>query len=362
MPINIKDLGDDILSDAAQRLHDRLTKIDRTQQLIANGRGILAESSSRLRKYARREKMLFEEEKSSADNIYQESTEKNVAIGLERKIGKSNDILSIEFFELGLIAAKSVGRITLPMGVGTGFHVGHGVILTNHHVLNDPDVAEGAEFELNVEENKVGRARNIVSYSLNPKRFFLTNTALDFTLVALSNDYPDDPPIRSFGWHVLLDMQGKIRVGDPTNIIQHPNGNEKSVVVHNSHFLHLENGTVSEHFCWYSGDTEKGSSGAPVFNNRWEVVALHHKAVPKTNRNGDIVDCNGRAMSKERKEENPEDVAWVANEGIRASRIVQAIKGASINNPLQREIRDNLISLWSKPSAHKRGLYAATGD
>lgn len=72
----------------------------------------------------------------------------------------------------------------------------------------------------------------------------------------------------NFGWHVLLAIQGKIRVGDPVNIIQHPHGEEKAVVVHNSHFLHLENGTNSEQFCWYSGDTEKGSSGAPVFNNR----------------------------------------------------------------------------------------------
>ncbi len=88
-------------------------------------------------------------------------------------------------------------------------------------------------------------------------------------------------------------------------------------------------------------------------------MSLHHKGVPKTNRNGDIVDHNGRVMSKTRLEENPEDIAWIANEGIRASRLVQAIKDVSIRDPAQRKIRDELITLWSAPGAHKRGRMAA---
>ena len=34
-------------------------------------------------------------------------------LGLERKIGNTNDILSVEFFEAGLLAAKSVGRFNI---------------------------------------------------------------------------------------------------------------------------------------------------------------------------------------------------------------------------------------------------------
>lgn len=64
-------------------------------------------------------------------------------------------------------------------------------------------------------------------------------------------------------------------------------------------------------------------------------------------------------MSKTRLEKNHEDIAWVANEGIRASRLVQAIKDASIGDPTQRKIRDELITLWSAPAAHKRGRNAA---
>ena len=363
MPFNIKDFGDKVLAEAALRASKRLKKIDRTQRLIANGRGILAESKSRLREFSRRQEMLLDEEVKSGVPKDQGHPNHRAELGFERKIGKSDDILSVEFFEAGLLAAKSVGRFNVLFGdsFGTGFHVGHQVVITNHHVFNDPSQADACEFELNVEENKLGNAKKILGYSLDPGRFFLTNKELDFTLIAVSDPIGHNQPIDDFGWHVLLSIQGKIRVGDPVNIIQHPNGQEKAVVVHNSHFLHLENGTNFEQFCWYSGDTKEGSSGAPVFNNRWEVVALHHKAVPKTNRNGDIVDRNGRAMSKTRLEENPKDIAWVANEGIRASRLVQAIKEASISDPTQREIRDELVTLWSAPAAHKRGQKAAEG-
>ena len=361
MPINIKDLGDKVLSAAASRVSHRLEKIDRAQKLIASGRGILAESTKRLKQYSLRQEMLMKEEMRAGATIETNPSGDAAELGLERKIGKTDDKLSIEFLEAGLLASKSIGRISVLFGdsYGTGFHVGHHVVITNHHVFNDPSQATACEFELNVEENKLGRAKRIHSYSLDPGRFFLTNKALDFTLVAVSDPVGENPPIDHFGWHVLMDVQGKIRIGDPVNIIQHPSGNDKALVVHNSHFLHLENGTDAEQYCWYTGDTEEGSSGAPVFNNRWEVVALHHKAIPKTNRNGDIVDHNGRAMSKQRVAENPEEIAWIANEGIRASRLVQAIKAATIGEAEQRIIRDKLIELWSAPGAHKRGRKAA---
>jgi endonuclease G len=364
MPLNIIDFGDNILSEAAMRVSKRLKKIDRAQRLIANGRGILAESKSRLEEFKRRQQIILAEEASSSVLSDKEMAAGRDELGLERKIGKTNDILSVEFLEAGLLASKSIGRLNVLFGdaSGTAFHVGHQVLITNHHVFNDPGFAEACEFELNVEENKIGAPKKIYGYSLAPGRFFLANKELDFTLVAFTDPIGDSPPIDSFGWHVLLDVQGKIRIGDPVNIIQHPNGNEKAIVVHNSHFLHLENGTNSEHFCWYSGDTKKGSSGSPVFNNRWEVVALHHKAVPKTNRNGDIVDRNGRVMSKRRVEETPEDIAWLANEGIRASRLVQAIREASITDADQRKIRDDLLALWSAPAAHKRARKAAEGS
>lgn len=358
MPLNIKELGDTILVEAASRISSKLKKINNTQRLISDGKAVLAESDSRLRAFYDRQKKLLKEKDFDIFGEINESDQKS-KVGFERKIGSTNDILPIEFFEVGLLAAKSVGLLRLfGSEFGTGFHVGHQMIMTNHHVVKNLSEAKNCEFELNVEENRFGRAKNIHTYYLDPDRFFLTNEDLDFTLIAVSDD-GSNPPLDKFGWQVLLDVQGKIRIGDPVNIIQHPNGNDKAIVVHNSNLLHLENGTDIDKYCYYSGDTEEGSSGSPVFNNRWEIIALHHKAVPKTDRNGSIVDSNGRAMSEKRYKENPEEIAYEANEGIRVSRLVQAIKDSAINDPAQKRIRDDLIKLWNEPAAHKLGLKAA---
>jgi hypothetical protein len=146
MPFNIDDLGDEFLSEAASRISKRLKKIDRTLHLIANGRGYLAESKSRRKVFKHRQKMLLAEEINTAVFSDRETPGGRDELGLERNIGKTNDILSIEFLEAGLLAARSVGRITVLFGdsSGTAFHVGHQVVITNHHVLSDPGLTETA--------------------------------------------------------------------------------------------------------------------------------------------------------------------------------------------------------------------------
>ena len=54
----------------------------------------------------------------------------------------------------------------------------------------------------------------------------------------------------------------------------------------------------------YTADTEPGSSGSPVFNNTWKLIALHHSA-------GD---------------QDPTTGQWVDNEGVRIDRIIEHIK------------------------------------
>ena len=59
------------------------------------------------------------------------------------------------------------------------------------------------------------------------------------------------------------------------NIVEHPNGWIKKLVVR-------ENRLVArlDQVLHYEADTEPGSSGSPVFNDGWEVIALHHWGEP----------------------------------------------------------------------------------
>ena len=355
MSINVHDFKDRALVKAVERVSGVIDTINTNRKLIKKGLGFLAETEERLTAFFERQPELAQELVSvdAAPENLSFSSHRDSEKELERKIGSTNNILSIEFLELGLLAAKSVGRFTNGVDFSTGFHVGNQILITNNHVIKSRDEAREWQFELNVEDNKFGPAKEQYSYSLVPEKFFLTNEEYDFTLVAVSNS-TELPSIETFGWHALLDVKGKILIGQPVNIIQHPNGNNKAVVVHDSCLLYLDDADIDmEKYCLYSSDTEEGSSGSPVFNNQWEIVALHHKAIPKTDKNGNLVDQNGRQIS------NYKDKVYVANEGIRVSRLVQAIKNFVFDNSEETKIRDELIKLWSEPGAHQRGLKKA---
>lgn len=346
MSINVHDFEDRALDKAVQRVSGVIDTINTNRKLIKKGLGFLAETEERLTAFLDRQQARID---TAPENLFFTS-HRDSEKELERKIGSTNNILSIEFLELGLLAAKSVGRFTNGVDFGTGFHVGNQILITNNHVIQSLDEAREWQFELNVEDNRFGPAKEQYSYSLAPERFFLTNEEYDFTLVAVSNS-AESPPIETFGWHALLDVKGKILIGQPVNIIQHPNGNNKAVVVHDSCLLYLDDEDIDmEKYCLYSSDTEEGSSGSPVFNSKWEIVALHHKAIPKTDKNGNLIDGNGRQISSDK------DKVYVANEGIRVSRLVQAIKDSVFDNSEEAKIRDELIKLWSEPGAHQRGL------
>ena len=84
----------------------------------------------------------------------------------------------------------------------------------------------------------------------------------------------------------------------------------------------------ANNFLYYTADTEQGSSGAPVFNDQWYVVALHRQAIART-----AVDQATGEVVILRKDGQPalitdpdDEIAWVSNEGIRVSRILAQLE------------------------------------
>ena len=261
---------------------------------------------------------------------------------LERVIGVTRDFLAIDFFAKGTVASRAVCRIVTRLsggrrGLGTGFMVTRSLLITNHHVLESEDVAKRSVAEFNYQLGDGGVQLPIERFNLNPDAFFLTDKDLDFALVAVEPRSANGSALASFGYCPLIGAEGKILVRDPVNIIQHPKGDLKQIAIRNNTLLDLPEQPPLDKFAHYETDTEEGSSGSPVFNDQWEVIALHHSGVPRTNATGQILDRNGNPWPSGG---DPDDIDWISNEGIRTSRLVAFIKAAQVQEhekPLQAD-------------------------
>lgn len=223
---------------------------------------------------------------------------------LERILGDS-DLQPSRFLADGNRVRRTVGRIVVqsPSSLGTGFMVSPELMLTNNHVVFSPDSARGAIIQFDYQELEPGKIDRVQAYPLRPDRFFLTDAMLDFTLVAVEPVNEDGFDVRNRGWNQLIKQSGKAITNDRVNIIQHPNGRPQEISVRANKIL----GPPVDNFLHYSTDTQPGSSGSPVYNDEWQVAALHHAGVP-------ILDNNGNVTG------------WRANEGVRISSIMSFIE------------------------------------
>jgi len=239
-------------------------------------------------------------------------------IGIERVIGRP-DFLGVAFLERGLATSRFVGRVNLrdpagrTLGFGTGFMVSPRLLLTNHHVLPDAAAARTSTIEFDYQRDGVGRLLPIKPFALLPDLFFLADAALDYALVAVAERSADGTGIGGFGWSRLIGSEGKILLGESMNLVQHPGGEPKQIVLRANELVDLFGD-----FAHYVSDTQPGSSGSPVYNDQWEVVALHHSGVPRT-ADGKILRKDGAPWSEG---DDPDEIDWIANEGIRVSSLV----------------------------------------
>lgn len=256
----------------------------------------------------------------------------------ERVIGETRDFLSTDFLSGGVRVSRAVARIVTKLdggrvSYGTGFLVSPSLLLTNHHVLTSREDAarSTAEFDYALED---GNPLTRQIFELQPDRFFLNHKPLDYALVAVAPKSAAGKPLSTYGCCWLIGREGKISLGESANIIQHPKGEMRQVVVRENALVDLRNKPDDdpkiENFLFYNGDTEPGSSGSAVFNDQWEVVGLHHSGVPDTDGQGNWLDLDGRIW---RKGQDPARIKWVANEGVRISRLLAHVAAAKIDEP-----------------------------
>ena len=227
-----------------------------------------------------------------------------VVEALEKITGASSTLLPINFLEMGLKKAKSVARvlITRPNGTeaGTGFLLPNNLFLTNNHVIGDLATAQIAKIQFDYEQSITGMAVVPTEFMLDPvpPKNFATSVKNDWTVIRIKGD-------ANAGFGAIDLIPTTVNKNDFVNIIQHPGGLYKQIGMYHNMVTYCDNEIIQ-----YLTDTEPGSSGAPVFNSQWEVVALHHS--------GGMLPVPGTKQT------------LLRNEGININVVIDGIKAANL--------------------------------
>lgn len=231
--------------------------------------------------------------------------------GPEAIQGSTLDFVGVAFLERGRRAADAVGRVAFLNGraQGTGFMVAPRLFLTNHHVIESASAAGRMQIQFDYEYNLSDQERDCTSFFFDPDLCFVTDgiRGLDFTLIGVGERRSGRRALEEFGYLPLSDADDKHALGEFANLIQHPDGRYKELVLRENHLVSRDETAQVLH---YVADTEQGSSGSPVFNNEWQTIALHHWGGPWR----EVMSMSGQPLSRE------------VNEGIRISAIVGALR------------------------------------
>ncbi|HVH26187.1 MAG TPA: serine protease [Vicinamibacterales bacterium] len=224
-----------------------------------------------------------------------------------RLIHGADGFQTLQWYRRGLDCCAAVARIETDSGrgIGTGWLVRSGeclpgggselLLMTNAHVISPADrpfrgallPAEAiAHFQLS--ETRIGLGDVVWSSPAD---------CLDCTLVRLKTQ-PSVAPL------ALSASPVEMREPPPRMyMIGYPGGRDVQFSLQDNHLV-----GVNDRLLHYRTPTEGGSSGSPVFNASWEVVALHHAGSSTLSR------IDGRAGTYE------------ANEGIRLSALLSAAR------------------------------------
>ncbi|MFF3722993.1 trypsin-like serine peptidase [Streptomyces erythrochromogenes] len=240
---------------------------------------------------------------------------------LERVIGLTKDLQPWSFLPRGARAAATVARISILRGGlerphGTGFLVSPRLLLTNHHVLPDEATARRCFLEFNAQVTIDNAPDAAIRFTLDPDTFFTADRHLDYALVAVVPAADGALAGEKFGWNRLSIQQGKLVQNEPVNVIGHPMGRLKEIALRDNALVQR-----LDDFLHYRTDTEPGNSGSPVFNDQWEVVALHHMGVPNTDAQGRILRKDGQLWRSGI--DSDDTVDYVSNEGARTSSVLK---------------------------------------
>ncbi|WP_439406222.1 trypsin-like peptidase domain-containing protein [Bradyrhizobium sp. DASA03076] len=224
---------------------------------------------------------------------------------LKEVVVHHDDMVPYEYMKAGLVAANAIAKLSVPrysnknlekndkgepvIYLGTAWLVAPNLLLTNHHVINarddDENDADEADLVCQAETSKAQfdfNSDGMKGVTIGLKELVAWDAKLDYAL--LRTEPIDREPLQI---GEKLAQTNNTRGNIALNIIQHPDGQPKKFAIRNN----LLTGATDTDLRYFT-DTLGGSSGSPVFNDRWQVVGLHRGATRVSD-----VNYNGRSVA-----------------------------------------------------------------
>ncbi len=227
---------------------------------------------------------------------------------LEQELVQRESYLEINLLAGAIYCAQAVGRVEAPENnvLGTGWLIAPNMLLTNFHVLKTREYAEEGVVRFGHCLDPYGvQVPGECAVKIDPSFYYTSLVeALDYALVRLA-----EKPLES---RMLLGGVGSLSMLDllkrdkhrgylvarrqnsiermPINLIQYLGCADLKAILTQS----LVASAADHDRIHYFADITPGSSGAPVFNRFWEVVAMHHSAGPSPTGEDTAQEIRGR--------------------------------------------------------------------
>lgn len=180
---------------------------------------------------------------------------------------------SVWWLDKAIEASKKVCRIRMGNGSATGFVISDDILITNNHVFGNKDDARTALLQFDYRMLSDGTASPVDEWECEPDDMFKTNPSLDYSIVR----------VRKKNNKNVGDVRGKFNLrhgssvsrNQRVNIIQHPQGRFQEIAFRDNQVK-----LIADNYIQYLTDTDYGSSGSPVLDDFFNVVALHNQRVP----------------------------------------------------------------------------------
>ncbi|HEY5710981.1 MAG TPA: trypsin-like peptidase domain-containing protein [Allosphingosinicella sp.] len=208
---------------------------------------------------------------------------------LPERIIFKNDLVPASFVAGAARTSLSIARVVVPqydggmprlnpstgqqgVGYGTGWLIGKGYLITNWHVVVARAPGEPAPAIEDIRRQCQGTQAefdydsiDMVPNTVAVAELAHGDPALDYAILKLASA-PDRPTLPLQRESLVVDEGSPF----PVNVIQHPGAAPKQFGIRNNLVAALRGNDLA-----YYTDTAGGSSGAPVCDDRWNVIALH---------------------------------------------------------------------------------------